>query len=188
MKHRALWVLTVVSLMPFLTACKNADRKKSEDHVATADELKPCTCGSIDKLHTLNGIYLAGQPTPADFAQARKDGVKTVINLRHPAEIKELDEAQVVEAAGLHYVSIPFKEPAELTDAVFDAVRHQLKTAPRPILMHCGSANRVGAVWLPYRVLDEGRTYEEALAEAKTVGLKSSEYENTARTYIAAHR
>ncbi len=139
-------------------------------------------------MHTLNGIYLAGQPAPADFAQARKDGVKTVINLRHPAEIKEFDEEQVVEAEGLHYVSIPFKEPEELTDAVFDAVRHQLKTAPRPILMHCGSANRVGAVWLPYRVLDGGLTYEEALAEAKTVGLKSSDYENTARTYIEAHR
>lgn len=188
MKHRALLFLAIISLMSFVTACLNADRKKAEDHVAAADELTPCTCGSISRLHTLNGIYLAGQPTPGDFAQARKDGVKTVINLRHPTEIKEFNEEQVVEAEGLHYVSIPFKEPAELTDAVFEAVRHKLKTAPRPILMHCGSANRVGAVWLPYRVLDGGLTYEEALAEAKIVGLKSSDYENTARAYIDSHR
>ena len=39
-------------------------------------------------------------------------------------------------------------------------------------------------MWLPWRVLDGGLSYDEALAEAKTVGLKSPLYEEKAREYI----
>ena len=79
--------------------------------------------------------------------------------------------------------SLPLCVPRE----VFDQAREQLKTAERPILLHCASANRVGAVWLPYRVLDGGLSWDHALAEAKTVGLKSPDYEAKAKDYIQRH-
>ena len=177
-------VLVVVGAV----ACASAERKGAEIRAITTEKLEPSECGTITRLHTLGGVFLASQPKPEDFAQAKKDGVKTVINLRQAAEIKDFDEKQVVEAEGLLYVNLPFERPAELTDAVFDTVREHLKTAKRPILLHCGSANRVGAVWLPYRVLDGGLTYDEALEEAKTVGLKSPDYQEKAREYIERHR
>ena len=161
--------------------------KVGEHKAVTTDKLEPYVCGTITRLHTLGGVFLASQPKPEDFAQAKKSGVKTVINLRHAVEIKDFDEQKVVEAEGLTYVNVPWDGPEELTDAVFDKAREQLKTAQRPILLHCGSANRVGAVWLPFRVLDGGLTWDEALAEAKTVGLKSPDYEAKAKDYVQRH-
>jgi uncharacterized protein (TIGR01244 family) len=156
----------------------------SGPRVIATEKLEPYECGSMSKLHTLGGVFLASQPQPADFEEARKAGIKTVMNLRHPDEIKAFNEEAVVIGLGLHYVNPSWNGPEELTDETFEALRVLLKTAERPILLHCGSANRVGAVWLPYRVLDEGILYEQALQEAKTVGLTSPGYEAKAKDYI----
>ena len=51
------------------------------------------------------------------------------------------------------------------------------------MILHCSSANRVGAVWLAHRVLDGGLKYNEALSEAKTVGLKLPAYEERVKEY-----
>ncbi len=166
----------------------SGDTAAPAEHTAiTTDKLEPYECGTITNLHTLGGVFLASQPKPEDFAQAKKGGVKTVINLRHASENKDFDEKQVVEAEGLAYINIPWNGPDELTDAIFDQSREQLKTATRPILLHCSSANRVGAVWLTYRVLDGGLSWDDALAEAKTVGLKSADFEAKAKDYIQRH-
>jgi protein tyrosine phosphatase (PTP) superfamily phosphohydrolase (DUF442 family) len=109
-----------------------------------------------------------------------------VINLRHAQEITTFDETAVVGVLGLDYVHLPWNGTEELTDEVFDRCRALLSTAERPILLHCASANRVGAVWLPWRVLDGGITWEAALGEAHTIGLRSSGYEELARAYVDA--
>lgn len=73
----------------------------------------------------------------------------------------------------------------KLTDKVFDETRKLLNDkAKRPLILHCASANRVGAVWLAHRVLDGGLKYEEALSELKTVGLKLPAFEQKAKDYI----
>ena len=149
-----------------------------------AEKLAPATCGKIARVHRLADVYLAGQPSAEDLAQARKDGIKTVINLRPDAENKTFDERKAVEAAGLAYVHIPFAAE-DASDAIFDAAREQLKAAQRPILLHCASANRVGGVWLPYRVLDGGLSWDAALTEAKTIGLRNAVLEAKAKDYIA---
>jgi len=75
-----------------------------------------------------------------------------------------------------------------VTDAKIDETRELLRTAERPMLMHCSSANRVGAMWMAYRVLDEELDVEAAAAEAKVVGLRSPVYEQKIRDYIARHK
>lgn len=160
--------------------------EKQEEHKAIVTEkLEPYECGTITRLHTLGGVFLASQPKPEDFEQAKKGGVKTVINLRHHEEVTDFNEQQVVEGLGLNYLNLPWNGPEELNDEVFDRARELLKTAERPILLHCSSANRVGAVWLPHRVLDGGISIDEAVAEAKVVGLTSPDFEAKARDYIA---
>ena len=54
--------------------------------------------------------------------------------------------------------------------------------------MHCGSASRVGSVWLAKRVLQDGWTVEKATEEAKAIGLRSEALEKYALDYIAAHK
>jgi uncharacterized protein (TIGR01244 family) len=148
------------------------------------EKLAPYECGKVERLHTLKGIFLASQPEKEDFKQAADKGVKTVVNLRDPKEI-DWDEAAVVKELGMEYVNLPFRSPKELSDEIFDKSRKLLADkSKRPLLLHCASANRVGALWLAHRVLDDGVKYDDALAEAKTVGLALPALEEKAKDYI----
>lgn len=186
LKNTLLTTTGILAFSLFLTSCgKNGDDDSQAEHKAiTTDKLEPYECGEITKLHTYGGVFLASQPTAADFEQAKKGGVKTVINLRHHAEQKDFDEAQVIADLGLAYHNPAWNGPEEFTDEMLDELRNLLKTAERPILLHCSSANRVGAVWMVYRVLEDEISIEDALAEAKIVGLKSPDYEAKAKDYI----
>lgn len=189
MKQTILLLCACILLVTAVVGCSPDEMAtQAEDRATTTEKLEPHERGTIARLHAIGEIFLASQPKPEDFALLKKEGVRTVINVRHPTESKDFDEEKIVAAEGMRYVNIPFEGPAELTDSVFDSVRDHLKSAERPILLHCSSANRVGAVWLPYRVLDGGLSYDQALAEAKTVGLKSPDYEKKAREYIERSR
>lgn len=167
------------------TGCKSTEK----EHTAiTTEKLEPFECGTITKLHTYKGVFLASQPSPADFEQAKQGGVKTVINLRNASEQKDFNEKAFIEGLDLTYHNAPFGSPDELTDTKFEEVRSLLREAERPILLHCSSANRVGAVWLAYRVLDEGATIDQATQEAQTVGLKLPVLKNKALDYIQRQR
>ncbi|MFT7669014.1 MAG: protein tyrosine phosphatase (PTP) superfamily phosphohydrolase (DUF442 family) [Planctomycetota bacterium] len=177
--------LLATSLIVLSAACASTDSVADPEHKAiTTEQLEVYECGSITRLHTFGGIFLASQPTPEDFEQAKKGGVVTVVNLRHEAEIIDFDEQVVVTELGLNYLPLAWNGPDELTDSVFDESRQIIETVERPALVHCGSANRVGAIWLPWRVLNEGVSVEEALAEAKMIGMRSPAYEQKALDYI----
>ena len=154
----------------------------------STEKLQSVACGSIAKFHTLGGIYLASQPFPDDLRLARQGGVKTVVSLRFPSEI-EWDEATVAQRYGLAFVEVPFKTPETLTDEVFDKTRTLLSDqAKKPLLLHCSTANRVGAIWMVHRVLEDGLSIVDAEQEAAKVGLKSPEYLAKAQDYIVRTR
>jgi uncharacterized protein (TIGR01244 family) len=156
-----------------------------EDKKKGPPKLEACELGSTYNVHRVGKIYLAGQPSPEDFQLAKKEGVKTVINLRPDSELK-WNEKDVLKDVGLEYHHFPFREPESLKDKVFDDVRKLLRDKKKqPVILHCASANRVGAVWLVHRVLDDGVKLEDALKEARTVGLKFPPYESLATQYIA---
>ena len=156
--------------------------------VPASPKLEPLTWGTVERMHRYDGIYLASQPSKEDLELARESGVRTVVNLRKPAEI-DWDEKAAVEGLGMEYDNFGFKEPEELTDGVLDSVRKILSSGDRnPILLHCSSANRVGAVWLAHRVLDDAVPYPEALVEAETVGMKSAAFRDRVKEYIERSR
>ncbi|MCC7013156.1 MAG: protein tyrosine phosphatase family protein [Planctomycetes bacterium] len=154
----------------------------------TAVTLESVQCGTIEKLHACGPIWLASQPSAADFALLRERGVRHVINLRKPDELKDFDQAAVIKELGLDAVNVPFSKPEELSDAALDQLRGLLRDAQEPTLLHCASSNRVGAVWLAYRTLDQGLAWDAALAEAKSVGLKTPAYETRIKAYVDARR
>ena len=169
-----------------LPGCTSRDRtERHEPRAAEADAPVPAQLGSIGNVHRFGDVWLAGQPRAEDLALAQERGVRTVLNLRHESEIRGFEEPLVVTELGMRYVSLPWNGPDELTDDVFDRARAVLDTAERPLLLHCGSANRVGAVWIPWRVLDGGISVERAVAEAREIGLETPEYEAKAREYVA---
>ena len=117
------------------------------------------------------GLAAAGQPSPSGMAQLKALGFKTVVNLRTEKEGAK-DEEAVVKALGLAYVSVPVTaETLSQEDA--DAVARVIDDpAAGPVLLHCSTANRVGAVWGLLRVR-QGKTLDEAEAEGRAIGLKS---------------
>jgi uncharacterized protein (TIGR01244 family) len=144
--------------------------------------------GDADRVHALEGVWLASQPSAADFALARHLGVRTVVDLRTADEARGFDEPAAVRGLGLAYVTIPMKGPDDLTDEALDRGRDVLRTAERPILVHCSSANRAGALWLVARTLDGGLSWEDALAEAHAAGLTAPALEERARAYVDRRR
>lgn len=175
------------------TSAANGTTPKSSDKGGTGeskaimtDKLEPFECGTISRMHTHGGVFLASQPQEQDIRDASANGIKTIVNLRKPGEFTDFDEPALVTELGMEYHSYPFKAPAELSDEVYDGVRKLLNDpTKRPMMIHCDSGNRVGAVWLAHRVLDGGLSWADAVAEAKMVGMKLPAYEETAKAYIA---
>lgn len=181
---RALRPAVVVAILGLFSFPALSDETKPEPDVKKEPKLEACELGDTYNVHRLEKIYLAGQPSPADFSIAKKEGIKTVINLRTPGEFR-FDEKAVLKELDLEYHHIPFGTPASLKDEVFEKSLKILSDKKKqPVLLHCASANRVGAIWLVHRVLNDKVEYDKALKEAKEVGLKFPPYESKAKTYI----
>jgi uncharacterized protein (TIGR01244 family) len=156
----------------------------SSANAAAPAELCEAKLGATEPVHSVGNIYLAGQPQADELDELAERGIKTVVTLRKPEEL-DWDEEAAVKAAGMDYVAIPFDGPEELTDDVFDRVRQVLaEKRDEPLVLHCGRANRVGAVWMVHRVLNDGVGIDQALKEAQTAGLRTPEYIERAKEYI----
>ncbi|QDT44761.1 hypothetical protein Pan241w_48770 [Gimesia alba] len=174
-----------VILLAGLLTCSTPLFGESNPATSTKN-LKKLEMGTISPLHRSDQIYLAGQPMQTDFDLIQKTGVKTILNLR-PMTEQRWDEGSYLKMLELDYINIPFRAPDTLTPAVFDQCRKILNDKSKhPVVVHCASANRVGAIWLTHRVLDDGISFDAALKEARQVGLKTPGYIERAKAYIAA--
>ncbi len=169
-----------------LFACSTCDAPA----VDTADEqtlpptvMEAVQLGEIDKLHKFGDVYLGSQPSEADLALLKERGVVSVINMRKGAEMS-FDQEAVLEGLGLASSHLGWNGPDELTDALFDSYRELMNSSQQPMLLHCASCNRVGAIWIAWRVLDQGASVDDAVAEAKMAGMRTPDYEAKARDYV----
>lgn len=108
----------------------------------------------------------AGQPSQAQFEAAAAAGFTTVIDLRCADEFKDFDEPALVASLGMNFLRIPVDGAAGITEDNARRLQRALQESPGPVLCHCGSGNRVGALvalgeWLagadPEVALNEGR-------------------------------
>jgi uncharacterized protein (TIGR01244 family) len=129
-----------------------------------------------------------GQPRPEHFAKLKADGVKAVLNLRTAEEHRAADEQAAAEAAGLKYFNVPvvYREPQAAQVDEFLRLTDDPKN--RPMFIHCTAAIRVGGFWLIRRVVRDGWSWDDALAEARRVGLVNAPHlEEFARSYVSSH-
>ena len=135
----------------------------------------------------LPGVATAGQPSAESWPELARAGYRTVVDLRAPDEPRGHDEPAAVRAAGLDYVSIPVTQPT-LGDAEFDRFRDVMRAPDRrPILVHCATSNRVGALLLPYFAVDEGMTLTDATRLAQSAGLRNPDLQSIAVDYARRH-
>ncbi len=134
-------------------------------------------------------VACGGATDTAALEGLQRDGFKSVINLRLASERGADIEANAARARalGLTYLHIPFNAQTPEPGTVDDFLAAVGNTANQPVYIHCGSANRVGAVWLIKRVLQDKWSVEKATEEARLIGLRSAPLEQFALQYIKTH-
>lgn len=184
-----LTAIVVILTLSLSAGCSpSSDGSDSSSTEPDTDGVVDRTHGSIERLHSHGEIFLASQPRADDFATLRESlGVQSVVNMRHADEVKEFDEPKTVQELGMDYHNPAWLAPAELTDEKIEQNLELLRTARRPTIVHCGSSNRVGAIWMAYRVIDGGLSRSAALEEAHDVGLRTEEYQRVIESYLDRH-
>src|ERR671912_991416 len=121
-------------------------------------------------------VGCGGAVDPAAMKALKGEGYVSVINLRLASEEGANVEAgrAAAQAAGLKYIHLPFNAAmpdSKVVDSFLAAVADK---SNQPVFIHCGSANRVGAVWMIKRALQDGWEVDRARAEAEAIGLSSA--------------
>lgn len=127
--------------------------------------------------HLPPDLYIHGQPTPEQIAALPSQGIASVINLRGTGEDSGFDEPAAVAAAGLAYHALPVAGPQDLTaDTVarFSDLLAQARSKG-PVLIHCASANRVGALLALEKGWLHGLASNDAVEIGRQAGLTGLE-------------
>jgi uncharacterized protein (TIGR01244 family) len=118
----------------------------------------------------LDGITTAGQPSEAALTAIAAAGYKSVIDLRGANEDRGLDEKKTVELLGMSYVNLPVEGAAGVSYANASALDKLLAELPKPVLVHCSTGNRAGAL-LALRAKANGADAQAALELGLANGL-----------------
>ena len=119
----------------------------------------------------VDGMTATGQPTEEALKIFAESGYVAVIDLRTAEEDRGMDdEPGAVEAAGMSYVSLPVAGANGITFENSSRLDEYLASFDGPIVVHCGSGNRVGAL-LALRQSQKGADDDTAVAYGKEGGL-----------------
>jgi len=89
-------------------------------------------------------VSVGGQPRASDLEELKRDGVKTVVNLRVAGEnspLTQVEERALAEKLGLRYHDIPISLD-DLTPAQVKELREIVENSQGPVFVHCGMGQR----------------------------------------------
>lgn len=159
-RHSSLLSLLVLALCG---ACAAAGESAAQKQPAPADLLP-------NGMLPFEGVLTGGQPSAAQLEKAKEAGYATVINMRMPDEPGTTDP-EAVRALGMDYVDLPIEHAEGVSEANARKLAEILDKARKPVIVHCGSGNRVGALFALKARFVDGKTPDEALEIGKSAGL-----------------
>lgn len=135
-------------------------------------------------------FWVSAQLRPADMGELAQAGVKTVVNNRpdgeEPGQPTDHELQAAAEAAGLAYVSIPFRgmnaQPAQVR-----TLAELVSGSPGPILGFCQSGFRSAVLWAGAS-MGLGHSFEEVAGSAAGAGYDLRKRQNVVRSLAAALR
>jgi protein tyrosine/serine phosphatase len=103
-------------------------------------------------------------------------GIKVDLDLREASGATKVEKEQA-EKLGMKYVNIPMKPfSAPTNDAVERALALLGQARPGPVFVHCRRGkDRTGVVIACYRIRHDGWSNQQALDEAKKLGMSFAE-------------
>ncbi len=120
-------------------------------------------------------LWTGGQPTIQDIPELLRLGIRTVIDLRAAEEPRPFPPAPTWAANGITYVALPVRGVPDLNAAKAKELEDAVAHAERGVLVHCASANRVGALFACGQLWLHERSVEEAILYGRARGLKQME-------------
>jgi uncharacterized protein (TIGR01244 family) len=156
-------VLLLLALTPILIYAESKDINTK----LLADLNEVIATGEVEPV---DGITAAGQPNQAAFKVFADSGYTTVIDLRGEQENRGLDEPAIVEDLGMEYVPMPIVAAHEISFESAAKLDKLIADSKGPVLVHCASSNRVGAL-LALRKSLAGAEDESAMAHGVDGGL-----------------
>ena len=123
-----------------------------------------------NRAEPLEDLTTLGQPDLASLELLAESGYTTVIDLRSPEENRGIDERSIVDGLGMSYVSLPIDGASGISYENADILNRLLSEAAGPVLLHCGSGNRAGALLALSEKLN-GADNETALAVGRKAGM-----------------
>ncbi len=129
---------------------------------------------SSEDIRPVDGLTSSGQPDADEFALFAEAGYVAVVDLRGESEDRGLDEPAVLDEIGLQYVSLPLSSPDAINFENAAKLDEILAEYEGPVLLHCGSGNRVGAL-LSLRETLNGASDDEAFEYGRSAGMTGLE-------------
>lgn len=121
-----------------------------------------------------DGILMRGSEQDAKgFAALKAQGVKTVVNLR----LEDDSEKSVVQGLGMQSVWLPAYDQGVPSRAEVSAFLKVVNDPTnQPVYVHCQQGvGRTGIMSACFRIAHDGYTPDQAIAEARQMGMKSSD-------------
>ena len=128
-------------------------------------------------------VYRGAQPTNQGFKNLAKLGIKTIVDLRESGDRSRVEE-KIVRAAGMEYVTVPMNGmETPSNEKVVKVLALLEETSTGPVFVHCKrGADRTGAVIACYRMEHDRWKNDQALNEAKSLGM--SFFERAIQRYV----
>jgi uncharacterized protein (TIGR01244 family) len=126
------------------------------------------------KVQPVNNITSTGQPNEAALKVFADSGYVAVIDMRGPDENRGIDEVAAVNELNMQYIAFPIAGAEAISYENAEQLDQLLSEIDGPVLMHCGSGNRVGAL-LALRASLAGADDEQALEYGRSAGLTGLE-------------
>jgi uncharacterized protein (TIGR01244 family) len=135
-------------------------------------------------------VGCAGATDASAMTALKAEGYVSVINLRMPTEQGADIEAgrAAAQGAGLKYFHFPFNTTTPDAAVVSKFLATVADKSNQPVFIHCGSANRVGGMWMIKRVLQDHWPVDQARTEAEAIGLREPAMIAFVTDYINTHK
>lgn len=175
-----LTVILVACLLATTIHAESADKSAVNPIYANVDQvIEAGTATPVD------GLTTAGQPNVAALKVFAESGYVAVIDLRGVDEDRGFDQQYAVEEYGMSYVTLPIEGRGAITFDNAKKLDEILAEFDGPVLVHCKSGNRAGAL-LALRASLGGADDEAALALGKEAGITVPGVEEAVREQLAA--
>lgn len=119
------------------------------------------------------GVLFGGQPSAEQLAALAEEGYR-ILDLRTAEEDRGYDEPAEAERLGIEYLNLPVNGEALGLDQTYEDFFEAFE-GDRPVVVHCASGNRVGALYYAWLVARDGRSRAEARELAEENGLRSEQ-------------